>query len=227
VLKIEGEIVVPVRAEPQQLLFGEVHKGEHPTLALTLTIAEPEHVKIASVDAEDKRLELTKKSEDGAGTVAYELRLKDTSKIERLLGKVHVAVTGADVADLDIAVNGDIVGDLRYPKQIVFTRAADKFSPRDVVFTSRSNRPIVLLGADDPDKVVKAEIVEPKGDKPSLRLSVIKTERGAEPTAKGKLRVRTKDKDEPTVEIEYTVHYDNLRPRPGVLSPRLRPGAPD
>jgi hypothetical protein len=207
VLGLEGEVTVDVAAQPRSIVFGEVPKGTQPTRELSLQVQEPERVKIASVTVDDPRFVLVRKSGQAAGSSSYELRLVKPGKLGRLSATIHVELSGTEPSTLDVPISGEIVGDLRYPKALSFRKTGEAFPSRELTITSRSNKPVHVLGVEDAGHLLTSEITQPKGDKAVVRLSVSKPQPGDAPTVQGKLVVRTTDRDEPQIEIEYTVAY--------------------
>jgi hypothetical protein len=207
VLGLEGEVTVDVLLQPPSIAFGEVPRGTPTSRELSLQVQEPERVKIVSVSIDDPHFELVRKSGDAASSAGYEVRLKKADKLGRLSAKIHVELTGAEPSTIDVPVNGEVVGDLRYQKRLSFRRSGADFPPRDLTISSRSNKPVQVLGAEDQGKVLKAEVTQAKGDKAVVRLTVSKTEAEGKAAAEGKLVIRTTDRDEPKIEIEYTVVY--------------------
>jgi hypothetical protein len=222
VLGLEGEVTVDVLAQPHSISFGEVQKGADASRELALQIAEPDRVKVTSVTVDDPRFEIIRKSGDAAGSASYDLRLKKPDKLGRVTAKVHVALTGADPSTLEVPITGEIVGDLRYPKMLSFRKTGDAFAPRDLTFTSRSNKPVHLLGVEDPAHVLTLDITQSKGDKAVVKVGVAKLTSVGGATVLGTLVVRTTDRDEPKIEIDYTVVYADSRDTRGPLPGRIR-----
>ena len=207
VLGLEGEVTVDLLVQPQSIAYGEVPKGTPTSRELSLQVQEPDRVKIVSVNVDDPRIDLVRKSGDAVGSAGYEVRLKKPDKLGRLSAKIHIELSGAEPSAIDVPVSGDVVGDLRYQKKLSFRRSGSDFPPRDLTITSRGNKPVQVLGAEDPGRLLKAEIIQPKGDKAVVRLTVAKTDAGPTDNGEGKIVIRTTDRDEPKIEIEYTIVY--------------------
>lgn len=231
--------MVDVAVQPRRLSFGQVSKRQTDAMReFTVKVTEPDKVKITKVSVDDGRFALKLKEGEPAGDATYELVFKGSKELGRLTGKVRIEFSGSDIDHLDVPLWGQIVGDLRYPQNLVFYKDKDGFKEREVNFTSRTGEPVHLLGIKDEAKHLKVDIVSPKGKMAVIKVTVAKPDAEASKPLRGKLVVRTTDPDEPEVEMTYAIHHQRgrlgvpLSPGPvkrtplGSRAPRSRPPAP-
>lgn len=128
-LSFEGEVVPDLNVAPRNLWLGEINKGEKVVRDFSITIREPQTVKIKSVTAEDKRLKISRKSESTDKVVRYELQFEAGKQIGLVSTHLVVSYEGSHVPTLNIPVRGDVIGDLRYSKMIRFFNSEGHFSP--------------------------------------------------------------------------------------------------
>jgi hypothetical protein len=220
-LSFEGEVVPDLEVVPRSLRLGEINKGERVVRDFSITIREPQMVKIKSVTAEDKRLKISRKSESTDKIVRYELQFEAGKQIGLVSTQLVVSYEGSHVPTLNIPVQGDVMGDLRYSKMIHFFNSAGHFSPFELAISSRSNKPFKIKKAEDPSGKLKLTIVQPNGPNGRIRAEVSKPKISG--SQNNRFFVYTDDKNEPKLEIVYIMYPG---PAPGQTT-GLRPhGAP-
>lgn len=219
-LELSGEIVVDVEVKPRHLSFGQVGKGESVTREFTLTINEPEKVKILEVSASDEQFVLERVEGELSGDSKYSIKMSDTKTIGRVTGKVVIKLEGSENDTIEIPIRATVVGDLRYSRSVYFNKREGEYPEREIVFTRRSDKEVIIKGAEDPDGHLKLELVEPKGTKATIKATVADPAKDYKKPVRGVLKVQVQDKDEPMVEIRYTV---TDRPRSKMSGLRSRP----
>ncbi|MBW2526013.1 MAG: hypothetical protein JRI23_17665 [Deltaproteobacteria bacterium] len=201
-----------VEPQPRRLSFGQVSKRSKASRDLTLRVPKPDEIKITSVTIDDDRFAIERKTGEADGPATYEVRFEGSEDLGRIKGRVRVEFTGSDVSSLDVPLWGEIVGDLRYAKNISFYRQKGAYEPRKVTFTSRTKKPVEILEAKDQDGHLEVKIVKAKGELAELEVTVGAAAQKADKTVSGKLHVKTTDRDEPEVEIVYGIHpSDRIR----------------
>lgn len=219
-LELSGEIVVDVDVNPRHLSFGQVGKGESVTREFELKVNEPDKVKIAGVTVEDEQFVLKRLEGDAAGNAKYSVELKGAATIGRLTGKVIVKLEGSENETIEVPVRATVVGDLRYSRSVYFNKRDDVYPEREVVFTRRSGKAVLIKGVEDVDKHLKVDLVTPKGEKAVIKVTVADPSKDYQKPARGALKVSVQDPDEPEVEIRYTI---TDRPRSKMSELRGRP----
>jgi hypothetical protein len=227
VLSLAGEVIADVDPQPRRLSFGQVSKRAEASRELTLQVPKPDEIKISSVTIDDERFEIKLVSGEPAGTAKYEVRFKGSEALGRITGRVRVAFSGSDVTEIDIPLWGEIVGDLRYAKNLSFYKQKGAFKPRKLTFTSRTKKPVEILDAKDEGGHLKVKIVKAKGELAELEVSVAGAAQQADKTSKGKLRVKTTDRDEPEVVIAYGIYpADRIKSMQKKLRKAPKPAKP-
>jgi hypothetical protein len=219
-LELSGEIVVDVAVKPRHLSFGQVGKGETAVREFELTVNEPDKVKIVEVTVSDEQLVLERVSGEPSGNSKYSIKLTDTKAIGRVTGKVIVKLEGSENDTIEVPIRATVVGDLRYSRSVYFNKREGEFPERDIVFTRRSGKDVLIKGAEDPDGHLKLEVTTAKGDKATVKASVADPSKDYTKPTRGVLQVKVQDPDEPVVEIRYTV---TDRPRSRMPGMRSRP----
>lgn len=223
-MTLDGEILVDVAAAPRQLVFAQVGLDTEATRPLTVKVTEPDKVKITKVSIDDDRFTVKLTDGDASGNATYDVVFKGGSEVGRLTGKVRIEYTGGDVPQLEVPLRGQVVGDLTYPQRLTFNLQDGKYTERDVRITSRSQKTVQILSAEDPDKRLEVEVTEAEGKSGVVHLTVANADAQAPGPIQGKLVVRTTDTTEPEVKIPYGIYKQGrrgLRPSPAV--PLRRP----
>lgn len=223
-LGVEGEVFVDVAIDPQYLWLKEIKAGEKASREFSLTVHEPEKIKIASVAVEDKRFTVRRKSGDPKGNAVYELQFRGTRKPESVSTELVVRAEGSSEPAGRAGVRLEVVGDLRYPRMVQVFRKKDKAFTMDISFTSRSNKPFSLKRAEDPNKFLKLEIVEKRGPTARIRVQLVDENAVIQEGKRLTFTVHTSDKTEPAVQLPYIVYQE--RPTLTKSPPRLGPIAP-
>ena len=188
--------------QPRTLSFGQLSKSETGKKDLVITVTEPDKVKITSVTVEDKRFTLRPIDKN---TGKYELTFKGSKAIERISSSVHIVYDGSDVKSMDIPIRANVVGNLRYPRNLFFLRRGGQFKPRDIAITTRSGNPIKIKSAKDPAQNLKLEITAATGQRTVVRASVASPNKNFAAPIEGTLVVKTTDKDEPELRVVYRI----------------------
>jgi hypothetical protein len=224
-LELSGEILVDVAVKPRHLSFGQVGKGEDATREFELEVTEPDKVKILEVAVDDKeKFGLERLEGELSGDSKYALKLKTTKEIGRVTGKVIIKLEGSENDTLEVPIRATVVGDLRYSRSVYFNKREGEFPERDIVFTRRSGKDVVVKGAEDADGHLKLEVTTAKGAKAVVKAAVADPEKDYKKPVRGTVKVKVQDADEPEIDIRYTV---TDRPRSKMSGLRSREmGAP-
>jgi len=213
-----------VAAEPRQLAFAQIGLDAEATKTLTVKVTEPGKVKITKVSVNDERFTVKLTDGEASGNATYDVVFNGSSEVGRLASKVRIEFTGGAVPHLEVPLRGQVVGDLTYPQRLTFNLQDGKYTERDVRITSRSQKPVQILSAEDPDKRLEVEVTEAKGEAGIVHLKVATADSQGPGPIQGKLVVRTTDANEPEVKIPYGIYKQGrrgLRPRAAV--PMRRP----
>ncbi len=220
-------IVVDVETKPRAVSFGQISKGEKSTREFSTKVNEPEKMKITSVTVEDERFELNLKNGDAAQGAKYEVAFLGSQDLGRISTKIQVTYEGNEEgkpSSVQTPVRVNVVGNLRYSKNIYFLKRDGQFKSRDIVITTRSGQPIEIKSIEDPDKQLKTEITEAKGQRVSVRAEVADPEAEYKKPSRHTLTINTTDKDEPKIDVSYTISERRARPgKQRVNAPLIKP----
>jgi hypothetical protein len=137
-------------------------------------------------------------------------------------------VEGAEAPYVDIPVRLRVVGNLKYPSSVYFSKRTGEFNTREIRFQSRTGKPAKIVKIEDPEKRLKIT-KKGKADDGSIlyELAVLDAEKEYSSPARGELKVKTTDKDEPEISIRYTIstaHRQGVRASNRHLPDALRRG---
>ena len=228
VLTIQGEIETDVAVKPRSIWLGQLKKRTKGSADFTVEVSDPERIKVKSVKVDDKAFTVKKLGGGAAGTAKYQIAFKGSAKLGRISTRVLVEYEGAKRSPLRVPVSVEVVGDLQYTKYLRFIKRKDDFRPMTIVFKSRSDKTVTIKSATDEQGLLKLTVLEAKGKRPMIRAEV------ADPTAsyqrprRNKIVVKTSDRDEPTVQIGYTIAEPRapaVKPAAGPVPPKKAPPA--
>ncbi|MCP4676929.1 MAG: DUF1573 domain-containing protein [Deltaproteobacteria bacterium] len=223
-LNLHGEIVVDVEVKPRAITFGQLGKGEKSFREFTTKVTEPHKNKIVSVAIDEEHFKINKKSGKQETGAKYEIQFLGSKELGRISSKILITYeeigasseAGPKTTTIETPVRVNTVGNLRYSKNLYFLKRNDKFKSREIVLTTRSGDPIKIKGVTDPDKQLKLEVIEPEGQRVMVRAEVAKPDASYPKPSRHTLQIKTTDKDEPVVEIGYTI--SEKRPGPKRLN---------
>lgn len=205
-IAIEGAVVPEVEVTPRSLRLGEVKKGSYANRDFSVTIHEPEHVKVSSAEIEDKRFKVSRKSESTDNKVQYKIQLNAGNKVEAISTQLIINLEGSNTPAVRVPVRADVVGDLRYAKLVQFFNLGGHYSPFDLGVSSRSNKPFKIKKVEDPQGALKLTIVQANGPNAQIHAEVSNPKSGSPRPDANRFVIYTDDKDEPKLEIVYMIH---------------------
>ena len=220
-LTIGCETVMEASVEPRRINFGQIGKGEKATQNFSVIIHDPDNIKVTGVEVEDERFGIKHVEGEPSGSGRYELSFAGQKEVGRIHTVLTVKCEGASTPELKVPIHGEVVGDLVYNRSLFFSKRNDAFPEREIAFTSRSGKAVKLTRVEDPDGKLVTEIRYEDGGKKAVLVARVADQEAshAKPT-RHRLVIHTSDKDEPTVEIPYTIG-DRGRGR-GPLAPAAR-----
>lgn len=209
-LTLSGELWVDVAAQPLRLHFGQLQPGQSAKRPLSLVVTKPEAVEVKRVSLADERFTVEPMASADRGRRSYEVTFSGSKKLGAIQAALVVDYTGPDGAEqLEVPIFCQVAGDLRYPRSTSLQKVGGRYQPETLVVASRSNKPVRILSAKDPDGLLAVDVIESKGAQAKVRLSVPE---GREPTSSGgKVELQTNDPLEPLVTISYTLQTAQRR----------------
>lgn len=194
---------------------------ETSTQTLSLTITNPDEVRIESVTLDDDRFTVTPAPDGDGGQKRYDVVYGGASELGRVSGRVRVTYAAPEGEQhLDVPIWGQIVGNLRYPNTVFMGVRDDAIERRQLFVSTRSGKPVKILSAADPKGRLGVKIVTPFGPKTELELSW-KDDKPPTGAVRGQIDIATTDAQEPKVTIPYTVGGTG-RATSAMGKPRLR-----
>ncbi len=196
---------------PRVVSFGQLGKGEKATKEFTVTLNDPKKVSITSVTADEDAFQVRLRDKK-AGVYTYEVSFAST-RIDRHAARLRIALKGAKKDTVDVPLRAEVVGNLRYSRGLYFIKRNDKFVPRDITVSSRSNDSVHIERVADRDDLLKLEIVKNDAPLVKVRASVREPDKAYTSPRRGQVVVYTSDADQPELKIMYTIAERTRRPR--------------
>lgn len=211
VLTLSGETWIDVEAQPARIHFGEMQPGADGTKPLELKVTEPNEVKLGKIESQDPRFSVEPSEDGDQGRKKYTVTFAGEKQVGAIETRLVVNYTGPDgEAHIDVPIICQIVGDLRYPRSVFFSKVGDAYPPQKVAIGSRSNKAVRILSGKDPEGRVEVKVLEPLHNQARVELTVGDTT-GAK-ASRGKVELRTSDPTEPIVTIPYNLQLIYRRP---------------
>lgn len=205
-LTMKGTLRFDVEAVPASVQMTNLAPGEAGVATVSIERSDTSTATVKSARVEDTERFTLREIEAAPGALAtYEVRFAG-GKVGNVSTKLVVETTGVHTPTLNIPVRASAVTNLVYPERVVLMRNASGTFEKKLRISTRRGDPPKIGKVEDPDGLLDTEVLEAKGPSVEIVLRV----REAEATklderARHKLWVHTNDRDEPKVEIEYSV----------------------
>jgi hypothetical protein len=219
-LTMKGELLVDAEALPAAVNLREVRVGARETTPFEIKLSETTTAKIVSVTLEDtKHFALRRTAGEADGNASYEVEFKGAKQVGTLSTKISVVTTGESTPEFSIHVSVNVVLNLRYQKNIRFTRREGKLQSRVLRISARTGDAPKIKKVQDPDGLLEIEVLDAQGAMASVRIEVDEAKYAAASEqaklAPHKLIILNSDRDEPRLELEYQITPEsNLRAPP-------------
>jgi hypothetical protein len=205
VLTLKGEVTVDVEVIPTSALFEDIPMGQTSNMNIALNISEPDKVHIKSVICEDSRFSVKLISGTDPGKVTLEITFLGSKKQERISATAKVLLDGTEKKDIDIPIHIQVVGNLKYPKQISIMKNGDVFNTRDIDIVNRLGKSFKMKRVQDKDNRLKLDYPKTPGKEIRLTASVRDPKISLDTSARGTIQIQTTDPLDSTIEIAYTI----------------------
>ncbi len=211
-LTIKGEILVDIEVTPSSISFGEIPIGQSSSKTASLRIVEPEKVKIKSVLSGDSRFRVKQTALEQPGVSEIEITFDGQNKAENISTSIKLELEGAGSPDFVISVRAQIVGNLKFPQQVHFTRSEDGFNPRNIDISSRLKKQFKVKKVSDSDNRLKFTYPKTSSTEVQIVAEVIASDLSLDKSYKGLIKVETTDTTEPVIEIKYVISQKRNMP---------------
>lgn len=207
---MKGSLLVDVVASPASVALREIKVGAKGSQTFELQLSEDTSAKIVSVTLEDpKNFTLRRTAGEADGNSTYELGFRGAKRVGPIATKIRVVTTGESTPELVIPVNVSVVMNLRYQTSLRFTRRQGKLQERVLRISAREGDAPTIKKIQDPDGLLEIDVHEPQGAMASVGVKVDEAKYDAldqnAQIARHKLIVFTSDRDEPKLELEYSI----------------------
>lgn len=200
-LTLSGDIEVIAAFEPAYVRLGRVARGEKKTQSVKVVAREPDKFKITSIKPTNPD-RVSARLVEGKGGPTLEVTVIAGDKTGRLSETVMAETNLAKPKTLRLSVSGTVSDDLWTDPPRIFFSNYDEKKPQivDVRVKSLSKRAFRLKGAKDPAGFVKGKAEKVDGQ------WVVHLTLAAKPDkTSGKVQIRTDRKDQPLIEVPYSL----------------------
>lgn len=209
-LTMQGKLVFDVTANPTIVAMRDLPLNTPGTGTFALQLAEGSTAKIESVTIVDPdKFEVRRIDGTPDGNATYEVKYRGRDSVGNDATRVIVKTTGENTPELTIAVQASAALNLRYVNKVRFSYRDGALQERILRISARQGDAPKIQKLEDPDGLLDIEVLDPQGPMASVRLTVREDKLQALATearaGMHKLIVHTNDKQEPRIEIEYSV----------------------
>jgi hypothetical protein len=209
-LTMQGTLVFDVTASPTIVAMRDLALNTPGTGTFALQLAEGTTAKIESVTVMDTDKFSVRKLEGAAdGNATYEVKYRGRDTVGNDATRVIVKTTGENTPELIIAVQASAALNLRYVDKVRFSYREGALQERVLRISAREGDAPKITKLEDPDGLLDTEVLEAQGPMASVRLVVREDKLQAlSPEARTGMHtliVHTSDKQEPRLEIQYSV----------------------
>lgn len=204
ILTLKGEVVADIVVKPDYFFLGRLKKGERAEKTFSAVSSDPERIKILSVKIDHDRFTL-QPSPDVETTGNYTLRFKGGRELGTINTAVDIRYRSDQERHTRVPVRLEVIGDLIYTPYIRFFEREGKFPIREVTFSSRSGKPVLLKSARDPQGLLKLTIDRSDKKRPKVRVEVKNRQTPYAAPKRYEFNVRTGDRDQPVVRVGYSI----------------------
>jgi hypothetical protein len=206
-LTMRGHLLVDLVAQPTFVHIRDLTRNEAGTGTFELQLMDTSKAEIQSVTLEDeKNFSLKKIEADSDADATYEVRFRGAKEVGTATTRVVVKTNGEYTPELFIPVRANVSLNLRYQKNIRFIRRKGGIQERTFRISALRGDAPKIKKVEDPDGLLEIEVLESQGPMANIRMRVLEDELPADDDGKSHpLILRTSDRDEPRIELEYSV----------------------
>lgn len=197
--------MLDVEMTPASISFGDVSIGQTAVQKVELRITDLAK-KITGISAEDPRFAIKQIPGTEPGRSSVEVTFLGSKTQERIATGIRFSLEGGDASEANLPVRLQVVGNLRYPKQIFLMKKDDTFNTRDIDIVSRLEKPFKIIGATDTEGLLKLEFAKTAAKEAKITASVRNPKTTTtDKTIRGIIRIQTTDPVDSAIEIAYTI----------------------
>lgn len=214
-LTLSGDVEVIAAFEPAYVRLGRVARGEKKTQTVKVVARDPGKFKITQIKPSNPG-RVSAKLVEGKGGPTLEVTVTAGDKPGRLSESVMATTNLDNPKTLRLTVSGTVSNDLwTDPPRVFFSDFKEKQAQIvDVRVSSLSKKAFKLKGVKDPAGFVTGKVEQVNGQWVAHLTLATKPDKTS-----GKVQVRTNRKDQPVIEVPYTLgRGSGARTRSGIRS---------
>jgi hypothetical protein len=209
-LTMQGKLVFDLTANPTTVAIRDLPLNTPGTGTFALKLSEGTTAKIESVTIGDtEKFEVRRIDGTADGNATYEVRYRGRDTVGTDSTRIAVKTTGENTPELFVAVQASAALNLRYASKVRFSYRDGALQERVLRISARQGDAPKIGKVEDPDGLLDIEVLEPQGPMASVRLVVredkLKALDAEARVALHPLIVHTNDKQEPKLELQYSV----------------------
>ena len=221
-LTMQGKLVFDLTASPTMVAIRDLDLNTPGTGTFKLELSEGTTAKVVSVEvveADKAKFSVKKIEGEADGNATYEVRYAGRDTIGQDSTRVVVKTTGENTPELFVAVQAGASLNLRYADKMRFSYREGALQERVVRISARKGDAPEIKKIEDPDGLLDSEVLAPQGAMASVKLVVREDKLNAlAPEARSGMHtliLHTSDKQEPKIEIQYSIALEpKQKPEP-------------
>jgi hypothetical protein len=211
---IKGKIVGELDIKPAKVVITNLKQSEKGTANLSITVNEPDRIKITSVTIKDPQFNVRQKEGTPEKGGQYEVTFNGSENMGTTAAEVVVVLEGSAKPFIEVPVLAMVFGNLSYPRNLFFRKKPDGFRPKNFVITTKDGTNLTVTKLEDPDKLLNLKITKNDAAKVAITAEVADQNAKHDQLLAHKVIVHTNDKNEPKIEIRYRIVPDRPAPAP-------------
>jgi hypothetical protein len=202
---IKGKIVGDLDIKPTRVVFAYLEKSEKGTADLSITVNEPDQVKITSVTVKDPLFNVQQKEGTPEKGGRYEVTFNGSGNIGAYSAKVKVVLEGSTKPLIEVQVWARVFGNFSYPPSLIFRKKTAEFKPKNFVISTKDGADLTVTKIDDPEKLLNFKITKNDAERVMITAEVADQNAKHDKPFEHRFMVHTSDKEEPKIEIRYHI----------------------
>lgn len=207
-LKISADIEVLLAVAPQQLVFGQIKKGDTAVRYAAMIGNDKDSVKILSAESSHASVQVAadKNGFDNSPDKQIKVTVLPGMKPGRFHERVTITTDHPSIKTLLLTVAGEVVGNFTVsPQTLSFgVIQPNQKVERFINLKATGEKSFKVLKAETGDPAVSAAVEKvADGREYNVRISIVETALKPAAVLRGKLLLTTSDKEQPVVEIPY------------------------
>ncbi len=195
-----------VHASPRALHFGQTIAGRLAARSLDIVMPPDEGWRVTAAESTSEHVSVEALGGDGGPERRYRIGLRHPEPVGDWSSLLVIRCESEGKSrELRVPLTARVLGKVRYPEDIAFLQKGDRHSGRTIVLSRRDGKRVRIARVEDLDDRLELELIEPAGRHATLRAEVSDRAAGVSFHQVGTLRVRLRERRQPSLDIEYRI----------------------